>query len=207
MIVITGLGRCGLSIIGRVLLSMNYKGGNDLQNYRLSSIHELNKDIYQRIMKHGGCNPSAKCNNEYWAGYKYKEAVASITKDDRQKPVNFIIDPCFMWHKGILNVWLRSRRDLKFLIVHRDFDKILDSYRRNPPDETEFFRGDNILKYKADFADCITTLITFRFQYQFGIYPNFTKNGMTIFKNIRHMSGLNFCHIEADRIMKEILEG
>jgi hypothetical protein len=185
---------------------MNYKGGNDLQNYRLKSVHELNLDIYEQITKHGGCNPSSKCNNEYWSGYKYKEAVASITKDERQNPVHFIIDPCFMWHKGILNVWLRSRTDLKFLIMYRDFDKILDSYRRNPPDETELFRGFNILKYKADFADCITTFLYFQRPYETGLYPNFTRDGKTLFKKIRQLSNLQFCHIEASKIMKEILE-
>jgi hypothetical protein len=207
MIVITGLGRCGLSIIGQVLLSMNYRGGNDLIDYRLSSIQELNKDIYQQILNRGGVNPSAKCNNEYWRGYAYKEAIANVAKDERQRPVHFIIEPCFMWHKEILKVWLRSRKDLKFLIIHRDFDKLLDSYHRNPPDETELFRGSDILRYKADFADCITTLISFRFSYEIGIFPNFTKDGKTLFQKIRQMSNLQFCHIEASKIMKEILEG
>jgi hypothetical protein len=206
MIVITGLGRCGLSIIGQVLLSMNYKGGNDLQNYRLPSIHELNMDIYEQVKQRGAVNPSARCNNKYWDGYQYKEAIANVAKDDRQRPVHFIIDPCFMWHKEILKVWIRSRKDLKFLIIHRDFDKILDSYHRNPPDETELFRGNNVLKYKADFADCITTLRSFNFSYDIGLYPNFTKDGKTLFKKIRQLSNLHFCHMEASKIMKETLE-
>lgn len=206
MLVITGLGRCGVSLIGQVLLSMNYKGGNDLKNYRLPSITQLNKDIYHQILLRGSVDLDSRCRTEYWINHTYRSAIATATKDPRQRPVHFIIEPCFMWHKEILKTWIRVRNDLRFLVVKRKFEDIALSYVRNPPEKNEMFFGYDPTRYEKALEDCITTLKDFDIKHHVSIYPKFLINAGTMFKAVRLMSHLQFCHVEANRIMQEILE-
>lgn len=200
MFIITGLGRCGMSLIGQSLLSMNYKGGKDLNNYILQPIRDLNAALYQQILERGSVDLDAP-----WKDQTFKEAIKNCTKD--QLPVHFLIEPCFMWHNEILKAWLSSRNDLNFLLVRRDIDDILESYKKTPPDKTELFRGSNKAKYESDFEDCLSTIKDLQIPHHVSIYPKFTYDPRTMFKSIKGLSRLQFCYIEASKLMKEILEG
>lgn len=205
MLVITGLGRCGMSLVGQVLMSMNYRGGNDLNNYLLPSIHELNKDIYNQIITRGSVDIDSICKTEYWKGKTYKYAMLNCIKDKRQGPIHFVIDPCFMWHTDILRAWVKSERVLKFLILHRDFNDIIDSYRKNLPYDDEVYLGADVNRYEKLFSDFTKTIKELNIPHHIGMYDNIIKESSPMFGKVRKISHLQFCHRQASVIMKEIL--
>jgi hypothetical protein len=216
MLIITGLGRCGTSFLASVLLAMNYKTGKNINwhesvnaGYELSTVHSINHDMYfEQILKHGEVLLNNICLGDYWGkgghGYTYKEAILNFDKDERQGPVNFVKDPRFMWHPKIIEAWWRVRKDLRFMILHRDFEQVRQSRVRLPKQYDDPARGsESVTKYKTDFADCITVMEDMRIPYRIEMFPKYLYDAKPLFRKIREL-GLQTCHLEGNKLVQEM---
>jgi hypothetical protein len=216
MLVITGLGRCGTSFLAKVLMAMNYKTGVNINwhesvdaGYELSTVHSLNHDLYfHHIVPDGEVDVNRKCLGDYWGeggyDYTYKEAMLNFDKDEKQGSVNFIKDPRFFWHPKIIRAWWRVRKDLRYIILHRDFEEVMMSRRRLPPQYDDPKRGSkSVTPYKEDFADCITELTNLRIPYEIQMFPRYLYDAKPLFSSIKKL-GLQTCHLEGDKMVQEM---
>jgi len=204
MLVITGLGRCGMTVLGDVLTAMNYKCGKDHVNYMLPSIHDLNVEMYDQILSNGKIDTRMECKLEYWKGHTYESAIRNCTSDVKQSPVSFIIDPSFMWHPQIFRSWWRTRRDLRVIILHRNFNDIIKSWNRLSDEYDDEKRGSlKTLPYKEDFANCITDMVDMNIPYFIHLFPKIVHDAIPLFRDIKTL-GLQTCHFEGNKLMKEL---
>lgn len=215
MLIITGLGRCGTSFLAKVLMAMNYKTGKNINwhdsvdaGYELSTVHSLNHDLYQQIEKTGEINVNKICLGGYWGeggyGYTYKQAMANFDKDAKQGPIHFVKDPRFMWHPEIIRAWWRVRKDLRYMVLHRDFTDVMMSRRRLPPQYDDPKRGSkSVTPFKEDFADCITEMLKLKIPFEIQMFPNYLYDAKLLFQSIRKL-GLQTCPIEGNKMVQEM---
>ena len=216
MLIITGLGRCGTSFLASVLLAMNYKSGKNINwyehvnaGYELSTVHTLNHDMYfHHIIPNGSVNLNKMCLGEYWGEggyeYTYKEAMLNFDKDEKQGPVHFVKDPRFMWHPEILRSWWRVRKDLRFIVLHRDFEDVRKSRASLPEQYDDPVRGSkDVIRYKTDFADCITLMADLRIPFHIHMFPRFLHDAKPLFRDIKKL-GLQTCHVEGNKLVQEM---
>jgi hypothetical protein len=216
MLVITGLGRCGTSFLAKVLLAMNYRGGKNMHwhgnvnaGYELSTVYSLNHDMYfVHLHHHKRINLDMICLGDYWGeggyGYTYREAIQNFDKDPIQGPVQFIKDPRFMWHPEIIKAWWSVRKDLRFMILHRNFEDVRQSRSVLPEEYDDSKRGSkSVIPYKEDFADCITAMLDMGIPFKIQMFPNYLYDATPLFKDIKSL-GLQTCHIEGNRLVQEM---
>ena len=196
MLIITGLGRCGMSLIGQVLLTMNYRGG------MLPQIHDLNMSLN----KQDSIDLDSPCDVDYWKDHTFKQAIDRCNKDKREGPVHFAIDPLFIWNPDLIRAWWNAGKKLKVLVVTRKFEDYVDSYKRNPPEEGSCVIDDPDL-YNIYVEGCKAVLKELEIPHHISIFPKFLKDSRTMFRAVKIMSHLQYCHNVANRIMQEILEG
>ncbi len=216
MLVITGLGRCGTSFLAKVLIAMNYKTGKNINwhesvnaGLELSTVHTLNHDMYfEQIRKDGRVALNRICLGDYWGKggyeYTYQQAIQNFDKDPKQGPVNFIKDPRFMWHPEIIKAWWRTRKDLRFMILHRDFEDIRQSRARLPEQYDDPKRGSkSVTPYKEDFADCVTAMTDMRIPYKIQMFPKYLYDAKPLFRDLKAL-GLQVCNIEGNKMVQEM---
>ncbi len=193
MLIITGLGRCGMSLIGQVMLSMNYRGGDYVPH-----IHDLTLSIHNK----GSIDLDSQCDVDYWRGHTFKQA---IDKCNKKGPTHFIIDPLFIWNPDLIRTWWNAGKKIKVLVVTRKFEDYADSYKRNPPDEGSCVVDDPDL-YNIYVEGCKAVLKELQIPHHISNFPKFLKDSRTMFRAIKTISHLQFCHVVANRLMQEILE-
>jgi len=216
MLVITGLGRCGTSFLASVLMAMNYKTGKNINwhdsvdaGYELSTVHTINHDLYfKQLCETGEIDLNKMCLGDYWGeggyGYTYKEAMLKFNSDEKQGPIHFVKDPRFMWHPEIIRAWWRVRKDFRYIILHRDFNDVMESRRRLPEQYDDPKRGSkSVTPYKEDFADCITEMVKLRIPFEIQMFPNYLYDAKPLFRAIRKL-GLQTCHMEGNKLVQEM---
>lgn len=215
MLVITGLGRCGTSFLASVLMAMNYKTGKNINwhksvnaGYELSTVHSMNHDLFQQVRQTGEIDLNKICIGDYWGkggyGYTYKEAMAKFNDDPKQGPIHFIKDPRFMWHPEIIKAWWRVRKDLRYIVLHRDFEDVRQSRARLPIQYDDPARGSkSVTPFKEDFADCITMMLKLKIPFEIQMFPDYLYDAKPLFKSIRTL-GLQTCHLEGNKLVQEM---
>lgn len=111
MLIITGLGRSGTSCLSGYCCTIGYQTGGEW---------------FDSINAGGELPESIRINNSILAAYEKgswdKESFGNRIKRIRK---HVFKDPRFTWNcPAILETWSHHRKDLKFLVSHRDFDSI-----------------------------------------------------------------------------------
>jgi hypothetical protein len=215
MLVITGLGRCGTSFLAKVLMAMNYKTGKNINwhesvdaGLELSTVHTVNHDLHQQVNQTGSINLNKMCLGDYWGKggyeYTYREAIQNFDKDKKQGQVNFVKDPRFMWHPDIIKAWWSVRKDLRFIILHRNFEEVRQSRARLPKQYDDPARGSkSVTPFKEDFADCITIMADLRIPFKIQMFPRYLIDAKPLFRDLKEL-GLQVCHMEGDKLVQEM---
>lgn len=159
MFIITGLGRCGTSILTKFLGELGYALGKNVHwhpearaGLELSPAYSLNIDMYRQFCQKGiPINIDSKPSGEYWKGHTYRSAINSIDNDDRQGGVDVFKDPRFTWDGGLIAAWWEARKDIKLIICHRLIQNIYNS-RKNLPPQYDDPKRTNIEEYYEDFG-------------------------------------------------------
>lgn len=183
MILITGLGRCGTSILTKYLKEVGFGIGvnvnwheNVRAGYELTTFYTLTHDLYQRFCKVGDeIDLDIECWGSYWEGYTYREALNHFDKDrDRQGKVDVVKDPRVTWHPDIIEAIHDARNgDIRLIICHRKIENIYRS-RKSLPENYDDPKPRKVLdEYKIDFADFYSRVLELNIEHINVYFPNF----------------------------------
>lgn len=181
MIIVTGLGRCGTSILTKYLGECGYGLGKNVNwhdkaraGLELSTAYSLNQDMWISCCHAGKpIDLTRKYRGSYWDGMTYKEVIQNVDKDEeRQGKIEVWKDPRFTWNPELIEAWWSVRQDIKLIICHRDIQSIYNS-RKSLPEQYDDPKRKEIEEYKVDFADFITKVLQLNIPYMFLFYPHF----------------------------------
>jgi hypothetical protein len=184
MYIITGLGRCGTSILIKYLNEVGFAIGlNNHWNKEIRAGYELST-FYSITdwMHHNFCKKNLPIDLDvdypgpYWGNRTYREALQEFDKDERQGKVEVVKDPRISWHPDLIEAIYEARPDIKLLICHRDIKSICES-RDNLSARYDDPKPRCILSdYQIDFAEFFTRVLKLDIPYRIMFFPNFLKS-------------------------------
>jgi len=185
MFIITGLGRCGTSILTKYLKEVGFGIGNVVHwhdearaGYELSTFYSITDWLYHDYCKNGKpINIDDKYKNGYWDGLSYREALNRVDNDEKQGKVDIVKDPRITWHPDLIEAIYEARPDIKLLICHREIYSIF--YSRNvslPERYNDPKPRKKIVEYQVDFAEFMTRVMKLKIPYHTFFFPNFLKD-------------------------------
>lgn len=188
MYIITGLGRCGTSILTKYI-SKYYNIGYNVnwhENVRagleLTTFYSLIHDLYHRFCKIGEpIDLDVECWGDYWKPLTYREALIRVDKDQRQyiddRPVYIVKDPRLTWHPDLIQaVWEARCGDIKLIICHREVESIKRSRESLPEAYGDPKPRKELSEYKIDFANFIERVWKLNIPHINLFFPNFLKD-------------------------------
>lgn len=143
MIFITGLGRCGTTLMTLVYKELGFGVGHSLSynedhkaGMELTPAYAISRDMYDSYLRKGKeIDLYEKSADQYW-GSEYgdtcmRERILYLdteTPPDRKEGVVEVIkDPRLTWHPKLIRAWWMVRKDIKLIILHRKPENIIKS--------------------------------------------------------------------------------
>ena len=183
MYIITGLGRCGTSILTRYLKEVGFGIGYSVHwhdearaGYELSTFYSITDWLYHEYTKKGKkINLDDEFKGNYWKGLTYREALQQVDNDEKQGKVHIVKDPRITWHPDLIEAIYEARPDINLLICHRDIKSIYNSRnslseRYNDPKPRK-----KLSEYQIDFAEFMTRVIKLDISYKMFFFPDIFK--------------------------------
>ena len=184
MIIITGLGRCGTSILIKYLNQVGFGIGKNVNwhdnvraGYELSTFYSPIHDIYDRFCKVGlPIDLDSLHRGDYWKGNSYREILNKFDKDERQGKVDIVKDPRITWHPDLIEAIWEVRQDFKLIICHREVESIYNSRKSLPIQYDDPKPRNELSEYKVDFCDFYTRVLKLDIPYTTLFFPNFLQD-------------------------------
>lgn len=182
MILITGLGRCGTSVLIKYLKKVGFYIGDCLWYDEIRAGYELPVAInINTLMWRYYCGEGKPINlddtifNLHGRSWEvtYRQAITYVDKSEGGL-IKVIKDPRLTWHPDIINAWWTARQDFKLIICHRDIESIMKS-RDLMPGKSEP-KVSILSRYKEDFADFFTKVLQLGIPYETLFFPNFLQD-------------------------------
>lgn len=215
MYIITGLGRCGTSILTRYLKEVGFDTGYNCHwhdearaGFELSTFYCITDWLYTEFTKKGlPIDLNAKFKGEYWGGLTYKEALNKVDDDEeRMGKVEIVKDPRITWHPDLIESIYEARPDSKLIICHREIDDIYYSRnvslseRYNDPKPRK-----KIEEYKIDFADFMTRVLKIKIPYSILFFPDFLKDYDILYNDLNGI-GLEYDYDDGYEIWDNLVD-
>jgi len=207
MFIITGLGRCGTSILIKYLGEVGFGLGRNVNwnsemraGLELSTSYSINQRMWQKFSKNGNPIDLEQVNTgDYWVGKSFRECILSVDKDERQGKVDVIKDPRFTWHPDLIEAWWEVRKDIKLIICHRDIEQIYKSRKSlnntGQDDPKRAVHPSNpeieLPRYKCDFADFFTKVLEIGINYELLFFPDFLMDFDSVWA---HLNRIGLAH-------------
>jgi len=164
MLIITGVGRCGTSLAAKFFIEMGFDLGkiswddNVHAGYEDRDIVTINRCLHKAYIKN-------KSPMAFYSQYKKRIFTFSL---------EVVKDPRFTW-PGVLPAWWELRKDLKLLIMFRDFDDVVASRQQmnNGGRDLTDTRGYTVGRVRSDFAQFFNFVLVNRIQYRIVLFPDF----------------------------------
>jgi hypothetical protein len=193
MVIITGLGRCGTSILTKYFKELGFGLGRNVHwheqvraGYELSTFYSLVDDLYQRYCKKGlPINLDDKCLGDYWKGNTYRKAFDKVDKDDRQGYIDLVKDPRITWHPDIIEALWEVRRDIKLIICHRKVELIYNSRKSLPIQYDDPKPRKELNEYKIDFCDFYTKVLELNIPHEIIMFPYFLRDFNVMYNKLK----------------------
>jgi hypothetical protein len=197
--IITGLGRCGTSILTKFLGSVGFGLGKNVHwhdearaGLELSPAYSLNVDMYNKFCKQGiPIDIDDEPFGDYWKGHTFRSAINSIDKDERQGKVDIVKDPRFTWDGGLIAAWWEARKDIKLIICHRLVSSIYNS-RKNLPEKWDDPKRSRIEQYYEDFGKFMDMVLYKNIPHTIFHYPSFLMDFEALYEILNYRIGLIF---------------
>jgi hypothetical protein len=181
MKIITGLGRCGTSILIKYLKEVGFNIGKNINwyneinaGYELSTFYPLIDDLYVRYIKKGDpINLDDECLGNYWKGYTYRQAFNLFDKDDRQGSIDVVKDPRITWHPDIIESLWEVRKDIYLIICHRNIEDVFNSRQSLPERYNDPKPRKKLSEYQVDFAEFYTRVLKLKVPHKIYFFPDF----------------------------------
>lgn len=221
MIIITGLGRCGTSILTKYLREVGFGLGRNVSwnaemraGLELSTAYRLNQRMWDGFSKNG--NPidlDRIFSGDYWKGKSYRQCILEVDKDPRQGKVDVFKDPRFTWHPDLIEAWWNVRKDIKLIICHRDIDQIYKSRKAlnntGQDDPKRAVHPSNpdieLPRYKIDFADFFTRVLEIGIDYKLLFFPKFLQDFDSTWKSLNEI-GLDHRYEKGQEVWNKLID-
>lgn len=189
MLFITGLGRCGTSLVMKILKDMDFHIGVNAEwisrveaGLELGSVHRINSELYYRyIVKGLDVQIDDDALFRHWKGYTYRHILTKFDTDKRQGDIVTVVkDPRLTWHPKLIRTWWEYRKDIKLLILHRDPKYIINSRLRYENFEDPKDRK-TIEDYHSDYHNFMMEVIDLKIPFKLIMFPDFCYNKDILF--------------------------
>lgn len=212
MVIVTGLGRCGTSILMKYISEVGLGVGKNVNWHKiaragmeLSTAYTLTHDLYHLFIREGKpINLDTPALGDYWSPLTYREAIEKVDKDPRQGSVQVFKDPRLTWHPDLIRAWWSVRQDFKLIICHRKPEDVYKSRKELPPQYDDPKRRE-LIEYKIDFEEFFTTVLELGIPYRTLYFPNFLFNFGEVF-GLLHDFDLPHYFPEGLKIWNEIVD-
>lgn len=183
MIIITGPGRSGTSVLAQFCLQMGYHPGGSwydcvdagLEHPRVAAINDA---LYHEATKTG----------------KVEQTLAQYREEMRSLDLAVVKDPRFTFHPAILRAWRSVRTDLKVLMTYRTPEHSLASRKRHARNLLHKDKAHpDILR--RDFANVIETMLDQEIAFAMLLFPNFLNQYQKVYEAFRAL-GMEFDYAE-----------
>jgi len=161
MLVITGPGRSGTSMLGQFCRSVGYNPGGEwcdeidagLEHPRVAAINDA---LFREARTTGAVTEALA---------KYRREMAAID-------LAVVKDPRFTYHPEILRAWISIRPDIRVLLTYRNPEQSIASRKRHK--KYLFLKHKSKPEaLKCDMADCIEALLECDVSYSILLFPKF----------------------------------
>jgi hypothetical protein len=221
MFIITGLGRCGTSILMKYLREVGFGLGKNVSwneemraGLELSTAYSLNQRMWMGFSKNG--NPidlDRVPTGDYWVGKSFRECILSVDNDERQGKVDVFKDPRFTWHPDLIEAWWEVRKDIKLIICHRDIEQIYKSRKAlnntGQDDPKRAVHPSNpeveLPRYKIDFADFFTKVLEIGIDYELLFFPKFLEDFESTWKSLNRI-GLTHDYNNGQEVWNKLID-
>ncbi len=211
MIIITGLGRCGTSILTKYLGMVGFALGRNVNwnkearaGMELSTAYSITDNMHHYFLKNDEpIDLNSKCHGDYW-DMTYGEAILNVDKDERQGKVDVFKDPRITWHPDLLKAWWSVRQDFQLIICHRKPEDVYKSRKALSPRYDDPKRRE-LIEYKIDFEEFFTTVLELGIQYKTLYFPNFLFNYNMVWNTLDSM-GLRHNYDKGKKVWDDIIE-
>jgi len=204
MLIITGLGRCGTTVMIQFIKNLGFDIGspNDYNyNEKIRGgvehifVRELNKRLRSFASRAGILDIEKEMptigSKKMW---KVKDQINGVRLDAYKELVIFT-------NPVIIRAWWESRKDITLLICHRKFQEIFASVEEKNkimgPGERQV--GD---VFKTQFADFITEVLLLGIPYRILMFPQFLLDYDSVYDSLRYL-GLDFDKQTGEGIWKD----
>jgi hypothetical protein len=161
MLIITGPGRSGTSVLALFCKEMGFDPGGEwydsvdagLENERVVKINDA---LRREARETGGTAQSLRL---------YAEEI-------RQMRIDVIKDPRFTMHPALLRAWSSVRDDISVLVTYRHPEHCVASHQRRAKFVMER-RGMQPDDIRCRMADCVETLLTLEIPFELVLFPEF----------------------------------
>lgn len=161
MLIITGPGRSGTSVIAQFCQAMGHDPGGDwcaeinagLEN---PGVVQINDAILAEVERTGA----------------FTESLALHREAMRQMNLPVVKDPRFTFHPALLHAWHTVRPDIRVLMTYRTPEHCLASRKRHP--RFLMHRGKTDAEvFRRDFANTLETLLKLDIPFEMLLFPHF----------------------------------
>jgi len=141
MIIITGLGRCGTSLMAGVFKALGYGMGKHGMSYgerrkagwEWAPAYAISRDMYDEYLRRGKEIDLYEVTDAlYWGKISLRDRILRIDNDtpperNEGEPIELFKDPRVTWHPKIIQAWWSIRKDLRLIILNRKPENIINS--------------------------------------------------------------------------------
>ena len=169
MVIITGVGRCGTSVVARFIKEMGFNIGT-VQYY--PNIRAGYEDAHTQVL-------NTIASNLYDLGSMTEVEEYKLVDAIRQNCCfNAVKDPRFTWHPKIIGLWQKAFPDIKVFLLTRNFS---DASRSRAAIQSKYTKGwpDRSVTeedLRTDYMKFFLELYNLRISYILLTYPFFLEN-------------------------------
>ena len=163
MLIITGVGRCGTSLMAKFFQEMGYDLGRVVWEDKINAGMENKNVVYT--------------NREIYTSYSHYGSIGQCLLRHKSYILNCAIpvvkDPRFTW-PGVMETWCKLRSDLKVLIMFRDFKQVIASRKAmgSLSNDTIDKREYTLKRLYTDFAQFFNVILVYKVPYKLLVFPD-----------------------------------
>lgn len=192
MLVITGPGRSGTSVLALFCQKLGYDpGGQWNASVDAGLEHPQVVTINDALL------------GELWETGKTEKTLAAHADTMRQLPFPVIKDPRFTFHPGILQAWRSVRDDLTVVLTYRKPEHSLAS-RQRKADQLQHPSKANPDTLRKDFANTIECLLELDVPFHLLLFPHFLEQYHTVQAALTEL-GLAIPEERGERVWRAIV--
>lgn len=192
MIIITGPGRSGTSVLAQFCLKMGYNPGGSWHDFVDAGLEHpriaaINNALYDEAVRTG----------------QVEQTLAQYAEEMRAFDLTVVKDPRFTFHPAILRAWHSVRPDLKVLMTYRAPEHALASRKRHARHLLHRDKAHpDVLR--RDFANVIEVMLEEEIPFTMLLFPHFLNRYQAVYEAFKAL-GMPFAPAEGEAVWNALV--